>query len=549
MANVLPDPSSPSPQGPAPVIPTFSQADTVAHRDAARWAEVRRRALADPAIARALRDQRALLRMGAGQAPDPAAEIGGGSPGKKLDEEARKGAAALAQLSSAAGMAFAAGAGGIASLGATAGAMSSWPTFKASITGVSIELGQAFLPYIDRASLALQDMERWLETLSPSTKEFGARLAITGTAAAGAAFAAAKLVGAWRAVAAAAGLANTAMAMGPIGGTIAVVGTAVAALAGAWALTARNARDAADAQADAGRAGSGAAAGGPEPSAAQTIAALPPGVRAEIERARAAGDDGKKIQEIIAREKKAAEEALAAATRGGAARGAAATAVDAEEEAALRRNLAGRPAMDLPEADRARFREDVLGREVVDPATGARRRVWDRDVPMNAAGDPTAARELAREGRAAGRYRTDAEEKEAQRRFEERFRRERAGLPTGDVAARRAVDGPVREAEARLRAAEAASRRTGADSDRLTRDYAGLPQARITDAPAMADAVQIKALQQQDKTAENQAKQLGELGSIRTEIVGMRSDITALRTVFPVSYGRHGRADGRGDTD
>jgi hypothetical protein len=484
----------------------------------------------DPAIQRALRDQRALLRMGGPgqQSPDPSSEIGGGSPGKKLDEEARKGAAALAQLSSAAGMAFAAGAGAIASLGATAGAMSAWPTLKASITGVSIELGKGFLPYIDMASLALQDMEKWLETVSPGTKDFGARLVMTGTAAAGTAYAVMKLVGALRAVVASAGAARTAMAIGSLAPGIGLVAAAVSGVAAAWARTASTARAAAAAQSDAAAAGSGAT--GPTSRLTEDEKkALPERVRRDIE-----GKSDAEIRRRLAQEQKEAAEALERETDRAPERRAAAAADDARDAERVRGSMAARPDPGYSAGDRERMRASMMN-----PRGG---------VPVWSPADIDASRELASRGRREGRYRSDAEEEAAASRYREMFTRARAGMPADSVNARRAVEVPIAAAEARLRAAEAAARRTGADRE-PTRDYAGLPQARITDAPAMADAVQIKALQMQDKTAENQAKQLGELGSIRTEIVGMRTDIAALRTVFPVSYGRHGRADGRGDGD
>ncbi len=531
MANVLPDPGGNGPRpawipagaAGAPFQPTGTSAadrDAAMLKLAAQQAELRRKALVDSGIARALKAQQAALRPAAGGAA-PGGAAPGGDPGTRMEVSALNATVALKRLEHAAHQAYSAGAGAVTSLSAAAGATTAWPTLMASIEGVKIEMGQGFLPIINNTSMALQDMEHWLETVSPGTKEFGARLVIVGTAAAGVTYAVLSLVRTLVAMRTAAIAAWAAMT--PAGAILGVIGltAAVAGAAAAWKLTANNARDAGDAMDAAGRRGE-AATEASHRLTPDEEAALPPDVRADI-----AGRTMSETRARVARERDEAARALEEEVARAPDRRAAAGASDRRDAELVRESMARRPDPGYSAADRERMREPLRS-----PGTS---------MPVWSPADIDAARELARRGRTEGRYGTDREEEEAASRFREMFTRARVGMPADGVNARRASDVPIRDAERRLRAAEAAATRVGARPG-LTEDH-NLPQARITDMSAMADAIQIKALEGKDKTNENLAKQLGVMGEMKTELVGMRADLATLRSVFPVSFGRWGRAD------
>src|SRR5262245_38859431 len=79
--------------------------------------------------------------------------------------------------------------GGAFGLAGIAGAMSALPTFKASVEGLAIAVGEQFVPAMDRASLWLQRAERGFYALDPATKQVIGSLGTAAIFTAGAALA------------------------------------------------------------------------------------------------------------------------------------------------------------------------------------------------------------------------------------------------------------------------------------------------------------------------------------------------------------------------
>ena len=159
-----------------------------------------------------------------------------------------------ASLMSTAQSTYQAGASAMMSLVSAADPFSTWPTFQASIEGLSISIGQTLLPYIDMASGAVQRLTRLFDGLSDTNKSWVGMAIAGSTALAGIVLVGGKVVSTVMAIgsamraAAVAGMAMNAT-MGPIGWmTLAGgIGTATAGLityAGAWGTVADRAKEA-----------------------------------------------------------------------------------------------------------------------------------------------------------------------------------------------------------------------------------------------------------------------------------------------------------------
>lgn len=165
-----------------------------------------------------------------------------GSPGSK----------AATKVGDSLASAFDQGRAGILSL-VSAADPSAFSTFNASLTAVSIQVGQVFVPYVMYASQQLQALASWFGNLDDSTKLWIGRVGMAVVAVGGA-------VVAFRTLAAVIGTVRLAMqAMGlaaaiatPVGGAIALV-SVLGGLAAAWYGVNQAAKLAGDAQANAAK--------------------------------------------------------------------------------------------------------------------------------------------------------------------------------------------------------------------------------------------------------------------------------------------------------
>jgi len=122
----------------------------------------------------------------------------------------------------------------------------SWPTYKASVEGLSISIGQMFTPALNEASRYIQQVTAYIDGLDATTKSYAARVVITGVSVLAGVAALYKLGQAFYAVAVAARAATVAMISNPVTAIIAAT-AAVAGLAAAWYLASNNANSAATA--------------------------------------------------------------------------------------------------------------------------------------------------------------------------------------------------------------------------------------------------------------------------------------------------------------
>jgi len=161
-----------------------------------------------------------------------------------------------AQAAFAATAAVGAGAFGLAGI---AGAMSALPTFKASVEGLAIAVGEQFVPAMDRASEWLQRAERGFYALDPSVKQAIGTMGMSAIAVTAAAMA-------WRALVPpllAAGKALLGLTALAVANPWITLGVAVAGTAAAYLLLRDNASAAADALGKAAEGKAPAAAAAP----------------------------------------------------------------------------------------------------------------------------------------------------------------------------------------------------------------------------------------------------------------------------------------------
>lgn len=459
-----------------------------------------------------------------------------------------------ASLMSTAQSTYQAGASAMMSLVAAGDPFSTWPTFQASVEGLSISIGQTLVPYIDTASWAIQKLTKGFDGLSDTAKGWVGFTIAGSTALAGIVLVGGKVVSTLLAIgstmrsAAAAGIAMNA-AMGPIGWMTLLggIGTATAGLityADAWGTVADKARAAGGVIA--GAIGAGSIAGestDPEQlkklkrREAQAITVeemgrLPWDVRKQMMDPKQTAEGRAKIIEDYAVKARARmEEAQREAT-----------ALPAAQVA--RDELEARLVRERHEVSRQEYLRytqnrtpDMTPREVLEERsarTSARRLMADLAEKGEAPKDAAAYEEMTRSladrialalgGKDYSRLRqqttnTAAENAAAaakeQADLAERLR-QKAGVATVAARGEPAPDSP----------------------EGIERSLRGLPQAQVSDNQSYADRLTVAALSGSDLDNQNRQKMLATLeGSkdLLSDMAGSMRDLTA-RLNFPKSW-------------
>lgn len=472
----------------------------------------------------------------------------------RLNDQTEQGRQRLVAFTAAAQNTYSAGASAIMSLVAAGDPFSTWPTFQASVEGLSISIGQTLIPYVDMASGAVQRLTKWFDGLTDTQKSWTATILVGSTALAGTVVVGAKVVTLLGSVvtaarAAAAAMATLNAAAGPWGWAALGIGAATAGLityAGAWGSVADKAKEAGGAIAGAIGAGADAAgramgAGGlPRERAAVTPADLrdrrvPIAAQEELVRA---GNDPAKLAAVLETQSKAAADRAAEAQRKAIAAGAEAKERDAAGEAIVRDRLAA-----------ARAEEERISRERRPVGPGAAPRFADTSSEAAAA---LMARRTLEEMRAGGKVKA-GDEGETLAELTQRFKLALDGLKYDTVAADRAgasLEAMAAEAKSsadylkalRERAgvlAKAAGGEPAPDSpEGIQRSLRGLPQAQISDNQSYADRLTVAALSGSDLDNANRQKMLSVLeGSkdLMSDMAGSMRDV-ATRLNFPKSW-------------
>jgi hypothetical protein len=121
-----------------------------------------------------------------------------------------------------------------------------WPTYQASVEGLSITIGQMFSPALLEVSKYIQSVTAYLDGLDEATKSYYAKIVLASAGTLAGVAVLYKLGQAFYAVSVAARAAGIAMMTTPVGMILGIAG-AVAAVAAAWYLAGNNANNAATA--------------------------------------------------------------------------------------------------------------------------------------------------------------------------------------------------------------------------------------------------------------------------------------------------------------
>lgn len=402
---------------------------------------------ASPEGAKVIREQIKLQKelTAAKKATLAAEKAAVGPQAKEADPEQRQ--RDLKRFRSTMGYSFAAGTAGLTGLSAAA-SPAAFATLTGSIEMLSISIGQGLIPYLLDMSLYLQRTSRWIDTLSPSTKDWAAKLALTGVAIVGTAYAVSKLSQGFTALAAGIRVAGSAMAFlyaNPAIAGLAALAIAVGAVGYAMSQNAEKTRYFTDRLNDLETSRKRLEAGGQAKTA--DIELLPPEAKAAIRQAQQSGDK-KQMEATYKRLESESKATLEANPE---------TDVDARIEKA-RRLIEGYAGHGSPE--RWKKLTEQLG---------------NLGVPQHAIhpGSTILDQEISK----------------------------LTGSPTPDLAARveAALRMPVEVAKAQQAAARAMMLQGGIQTDEQKRQQLiisqrGLPQASFMDNQQLADTIQQKAL-------------------------------------------------------
>lgn len=433
--------------------------------------------------------------------------------------DARAGVTAAMSLSTGAGASAMAMAG-------MAGAMSSLPTFKASLEGLSIEIGSQFLPALDKMSEYLQRAEQGFSRLEPGTKQTVGRIGMLaiGAGTAATAFTALHPV-----------LTRSAAALTALGGVVvahpllALAGVVTAA-ASAYLLLDRNAKSAADSMRDAAGAGApGGGRGADNQITAADVNGLPAEVRKKIGDA---GGDKSKVQDILKDYRDQAAKELEDLKKS--------SVPDvAKLDAAQKRfnELAGAA---MPGMERAYEAHgvDAWYRKIGRGGSQEFNERFDAAAGVSSSAATLMEARMKKEGFdiSATHIRDRLADMLLKRMYPDQY----GGLAPESAIGRDADvrrNARLRGAEDRARAADELYRKSGGDDFQMRRDFRGPAPAIFSDPLEAMNRIQLAGLQAGDKTAENLQKQLVNALENKQALDSIRSKLDEIKVVIGPPFG------------